>query len=254
MHSVIICEGKTDAILLSYFLIKLYGWKHAKKHLLKLSSNEAIDRENEIINWYINSEKPERGLVIWGVGGISQVPTKLSSVIDRTINEREENKRFDRIAIYFDRDTKSLDECHTLTETWCHDCGIGLPDDYCINMWTDISVELAMTPRESHTIQIMYVVIPPNEPGNLESFLIKAIRDSSDDGSTLVDRADDFIAHLPDEPYLLRQRLRGKAWLGTILSVMSPDWVFSTIDERLHQIEWEDLINEQEIYLRLQDL
>lgn len=31
MNSIILCEGRTDAILLSYYLERVYGWKHSKK-------------------------------------------------------------------------------------------------------------------------------------------------------------------------------------------------------------------------------
>jgi len=67
MKKIILCEGKTDAILLSYFLIRRFGWEYIKGQIVGLP----INKENEVLNWYRNSKYPDQELAIWGVGGIS---------------------------------------------------------------------------------------------------------------------------------------------------------------------------------------
>lgn len=64
MNKLILCEGKTDAILLSYYLGRVANWKFAKKGPsgLKIQSPS----NNESINWY---KKDEDYLLICGVGG-----------------------------------------------------------------------------------------------------------------------------------------------------------------------------------------
>lgn len=49
MNRLIMCEGVTDAILLSYYLEKMAGWKYCKG-----PDNLRIKRENhnESVNWY----------------------------------------------------------------------------------------------------------------------------------------------------------------------------------------------------------
>ena len=64
MNSLILCEGKTDAVLLSYYLEKTCGWMHRKA--LKSLDIKADERNNESANWY---SKGEENLLICGVGG-----------------------------------------------------------------------------------------------------------------------------------------------------------------------------------------
>jgi hypothetical protein len=35
---------------------------------------------------------------------------------------------------------------------------------------------------------------------------------------------------------------------------MSPDWVFSKLDDRLKRIKWEQLIQEENVYAKLGDI
>ena len=64
MNSLILCEGKTDAVLLSYYLEKTCGWMHRKA--LKSLDIKADERKNESAYWY---SKGEENLLICGVGG-----------------------------------------------------------------------------------------------------------------------------------------------------------------------------------------
>ena len=64
MNKLILCEGKTDAILLSYYLGKTAGRKFAKKAPSGLAIQQPDD--NESISWY---KKDDDYLLICGVGG-----------------------------------------------------------------------------------------------------------------------------------------------------------------------------------------
>ena len=59
MNKLILCEGKTDAILLSYYLGKTAGWKFVKKGPSGLAIQQPND--NESISWY---EKDDDYLLI----------------------------------------------------------------------------------------------------------------------------------------------------------------------------------------------
>jgi len=51
VNSLILCEGATDAILLSYYLKKVSGWTYTAKAPDGL--NIRSTRGNESVNWYI---------------------------------------------------------------------------------------------------------------------------------------------------------------------------------------------------------
>ena len=115
MKRAILCEGKTDAILISYFLKKRFGWTHIKEEVVGLPP---VDRGNEERNWYHHPEKPGQELVIWGVGGIDQMSAKLRHITERTQNERTLANRFGHVVLFFDRNDKSESQCMDLLKKW----------------------------------------------------------------------------------------------------------------------------------------
>lgn len=64
MNKLILCEGKTDAILLSYYLGKTAGWKFDRKGPKGLNFQRS--NSNESLSWY---KKGDDYLLICGVGG-----------------------------------------------------------------------------------------------------------------------------------------------------------------------------------------
>ena len=64
MNKIILCEGATDAILLSYYLEKVAGWKFCKKPPKDIAIKE--DTFEQSVNWY---EKESDRLLICGAGG-----------------------------------------------------------------------------------------------------------------------------------------------------------------------------------------
>ena len=72
MNKIILCEGETDAILLSYYLGKVSGWSFCKKP----PANIAIkpDAFEQSVNWY---QKGSDRLLICGVGGKDKMPFDL---------------------------------------------------------------------------------------------------------------------------------------------------------------------------------
>ena len=50
MNKLILCEGETDAILLSYYLGRVSGWQYSKKGPSGLEIRATS--HNESVNWY----------------------------------------------------------------------------------------------------------------------------------------------------------------------------------------------------------
>jgi len=250
MKRVIICEGKTDAILISYFLIKSFGWIYTEKSVVGLP----FDAGSEVLNWYQHPEKPDQELAIWGAGGINEIPAKLWHVIDRTKLETTSVNRFTHIVVFFDRNNRSEAECRDLVGKWAIDSGVEITDDLHLGQWSKARVALRKEPEEFHDLRVLSVALPPDSEGNLEIFLTNCIRNHSEYDSDLVDKAQGFIGSIPDEPYLGRARYRPKACLGAILSVISPDWVFSELHKRLTLVKWEEIKSVEAVYEKLSEL
>ena len=58
MRALILCEGKTDAILISYLLCKVSGWKPAKAD--KKMSISVSEKNNESAYWYSRNDELPR--------------------------------------------------------------------------------------------------------------------------------------------------------------------------------------------------
>ena len=236
MQRAMLCEGKTDAILASYMLGKLYGWEFSSALSLSPAIKLPVDRKNECLNWYA---REGNHLAIWGVGGYNELPAKLAKIIERTRSEMEPDRRFSRVAIVCDRDDRTEAQCTSDVLNWLADSEVGLSGSFAPGQWLNATVESSdLTPATQYQMEILVVTIPPDSRGALETFLLQALRETDGD---LIDEAEGFIDNVPDTPYLTRQRLRPKACLGAVLSVMSPDWVFSEIDDRLTRVPWEEL-------------
>ena len=256
MKRIILCEGRTDAILINYFLKGRFGWTYIEPQKLKTLKlpKLPVEQDNEVFNWYNHSGKPNHELAIWGVGGIDQMSVKLRHVIDRNRIERTINNRFEHIVLFFDHDDMNETECKTLIENWMTNSNLEILGDLQLGQWRNARIKLSKSLRENYELNILPIVLPPDSPGNLETFLIDSIRDQYDHDKHLVVNAERFIECIPNKPYLNKSRYRPKACLGSILSVMSPDWVFSKLDDRLSRVQWEKIESVMSVYRKLGEL
>jgi len=253
MKSIILCEGKTDGILISYFLIRQYGWQYKKAN--KLRESLPIDHRNEQFNLYTHGTDPSRELSIWSGNGISDIPRKLKSVIERNKVERNPEDRYYRTVIFFDRDEKTEQECETLFRSWFKDADVTFEKAPTLSKWTNGSIELNLKPINKYLQEFLCIVLPPDSNGALETFLLNCLKQASESDRVIVDEANRFIERIPaGHLYLPQRRLRQKACMGSVLSVISPDWVYSDLETRLTQVPWEKLSAASGVYNELGNL
>ena len=244
MPKVIICEGVTDAILISYMLKKV-----AKYNFSNEKQDKRLPQLPNIPNaqqyWYVHSDNRLSGkLLIWSVGGIGNIPKAIQSIITRNINEHDNESRFDTVAIVCDRDKSASGKRASEVVGWFKNSNVVMDDTLSECEWTKCS--LTQTPDrwsspETMDLKLFLFVLPEGRQGNLETFLIDAIAKSAEESRTLVQKSENFIGEVPPS-FFTKERLKSKAQLGAILSVMHPDWVFSEIDRRLTSIPWEELV------------
>ncbi len=251
MKKIILCEGKTDAILISYFL-EQFDWQFSKKGM---QINLPVDKDNEVFSWYRHPNKPDQELAIWGVGGYSNIQPKLKYITESIQVQPEEQfqNRFNKIVLFVDNDTGNFNQHISDMDEWLKISGIDLLDQIELQEWLNAEVEL-LGNQQKYPIKLLSIILPPESKGNLEVFLLNALKENSDDERILVEEAEKFINKIPKETYLVKDRLKVKAQLGSVLSVMSPDWVFTSLDERLKKVNWEKLELVFTAYQKLRDL
>lgn len=245
--NIIICEGKTDAILLSYFLIKVHNFQHERSGVVKLP-----EKKGQEINWYRSQNDTD--VAIWSADGYSNITYNLEDVIERNVNEPNSDRRFGKIIIYCDRDDKDEGTIIEEMKTWFDSSNIQTDQKIVTGDWLDCTIELKDSSKGSIHINILIVALPLSREGALETFLLDAFSGEGDGEKHVVDSARNYVATIPNDPYLPKNRLREKASLGSVLSVFSPDWVFSELNNRLLLIPWENISDAYDVYSRLGDL
>lgn len=229
MNSVILCEGPTDAILLSYYLERMYGWSYSKKAPKSYTKMDA--ESNQEVNWY---RRGEDYLLIFGVGGKDNFVNVINKYISQILQNYPEEDSFSKIIILADKDDKDISEIEELHKQWLFPYAREVKNAQWIeNYFVD----------NFGNQQILYtlsIIIPTEKQGALETTLLDAISEDEYD-KVIVDRSKVFVNDMrPDaEKYIKTDRLVLKAHLATVFALMSPEKVFKQLDSLIKEVPWE---------------
>lgn len=226
MSKLILCEGKTDAILLSYYLRKIAGWNFTKKG--PGGVNLQPPKDNESINWY---KKDKDYLLICGVGGKNNFGNFFEERIKAPIINAN---MFEKVVIITDRDDGTLEEIEaTLMNSFN-----GFVSNIQDRVWCDNAYQDGFGMEKN--VQFMLVVIPKEHSGALETVMLSAISEDPYD-KNIVERTAEFVGQMRMEAgrYISTDRLQLKAHLGITWAVQFPEKVFSVIDEQINSVQWE---------------
>ena len=226
MNKIILCEGETDAILLSYYLGKVAGWKFCKKP----PANIAIkpDAFEQSVNWY---EKGDDRLLICAVGGKSSVRSFFKEKVLRPVVDAG---AFSRIALILDRDESEIKSIED------HASSVFKPvistmrnNEWIPNKYTDAYGTEQM-------VEGLLVVIPTEHEGALETLMLDSIAEDPYD-AVIVDKAGAFVTDMKTvaSRYLGSRRSAIKAHLGVTWAVQYPEKVFKLMNEQILSVKWE---------------
>lgn len=232
MNTIILCEGKTDAVLLSYYIDKVCGFEVVKGKVnkqLTLGQNKG----NEFFSWH---EKDNDYVAIWGIGGKDCFKRSIADFFN-ALKKSPDTLTYDAIAIVCDRDLIRNDEI-ILSEFSDFFLEANIPF---ANNKVSIGNYLNSF-GEKREINSFALIIPQEQFGALETVLLEAIKGNAYD-KKIVERSDDFVNQIRYEAdrYIKNDRLALKAKLSTVFAIMTPEKVFNFIDEILvTTVKWED--------------
>lgn len=227
MIKLILCEGETDAILLSYYLGKTAGWKHTSK--VPHGANIQKRKDNESVNWY---KKGKDYLLICGVGGKDNFGNFFDAIIK---NPLVTSNVFEKIAIVTDRDDRTVDDiCTSLLEDMSGFFSNIQDRVWCENLYQDAY-------QMERNVQLLLVIIPKEHFGALENVMLSAISEDPYD-KNIVDKTAMFVQQMRSDAgkYISTERLQLKAHLGVTWAVQFPEKVFKMIDEQINSVRWEE--------------
>lgn len=244
MNSVILCEGRTDAILLSYYLGKVYGWSYSKKgpkDYVKIDAGQ-----NQEINWY---KKNNDYLLIFGVGGKDNFKNVIDNYVSQILQNYPQENSFKNIVIVADKDSAEIQEIEKLHTEWLKPYVKKVVN----SMWLENEFEDNFS--NVHKIRTLSIIIPVDKQGALETTLLDAISEEDYD-KIIVDKCAEFIGDVRTvaNKYIKTDRLALKAHLATVFAVLSPEKVFSQLDIIIKGVPWEKSQILMECFEILKDL
>ncbi|TDF96600.1 DUF3226 domain-containing protein [Paenibacillus piri] len=230
MKSIILCEGPTDAILISYYLNSTKKWEYYKGKKSPFSF-PIRDSQCEEANWYTLGDD---WLGIWGIGGNTNFEFAIREI--QNINRNyDSSESITKIVLVTDRDKTTSDK--DITDTFNK---IFLNEAINIEIENNKWVKTQFTNKFSETvnIEIGCLIIPFDRQGALETFLLDALCEDKDI-KVLVDASRNLLSSLESLVYLPSDRLKLKAELGTTFALMYPTRVFKPLNQILIGVNWE---------------
>lgn len=230
MIRFILCEGKTDAILLSYYLGRRKGWKYDSKP--KHFKLEFPETDNRYVGHYKNGDQK---LSICAVGGKDNFINFYKENIEGYIEDSESLDLEYKLAIVVDRDDRATEEI----EKYFSDNLLPCISTLISGVWT--SNFFINKFKQKAKIHTLCLIIPHDRQGALENLLMDALSEDTYK-KNLIDKSKAFVDEIAPEAseIISTARLKLKTKLGVSLAVLSPEKVFSLIDKQLKSIPWEN--------------
>lgn len=247
MKSIIICEGGTDLALIQYFMEKVNNWEYKKNK----DNNKEIKCFNQIKNFTKNDNK----LSIASCGTCSKIPERFKDVIEKNIYSAYDDEKFDNIIIISDRDelqTVSNFENklkHILSENDIDVESIHINN----NEW--INIKCLNGRHVEINFKILLLIIPFEETGALETFLLNSIAKNDSYDKKIIDQSNVFVDSIDEENrYLNKRRYKTKAKFDVYFSIRTPLEQFTERRNILKNIPWEEYEVIQSSFKKLRNI
>ncbi len=221
MTELMLVEGVSDVLLISYYLQNVYGWKHENDNDLGIVSFDKYEHIESL-------SKDENHLILCGVGGSG----KFAHFVElHRINEMIVEKDISSLMVVTDRDENTIGEIARRINS-----SLG---DLCIRAgeWIENSIKDSFgQPKSIHTYLL---IIPENEKGALERVIIDALKDIPGE-IDLIREVDTFISHLKETlvPELKKINNANKATVGTFFSIRNPKNAMRAFGTFISKIDW----------------
>ena len=232
MKSVILCEGYSDFVLLQYYMRTVNAWEYNLDN-----KNERIKLEGKNIN-ICHLIKLVSKLDIIGCGGCSRIPFGMKYILDYNINASID-EQYNRVVIITDRDeVDTEDDFIGIISNKINDCGVNNYDNIVNNRWINIKYKNGF--QDECELQLLILVIPFEETGAMETFLLDAIADEDEYDADIIDKSNIFVENIdPERRYLNKRGYITKAKFDVYFSVRTASKQFVERQNILKSVPWE---------------
>ena len=242
MKSIILCEGGTDLTLIQYFMEKANSWQYDRQlKLFKLKQAKQLKNDSNI-------------LIIGATGGCSEIPKYFSNVLESNRYSSISEEIYSNIVIITDRDeVGSFEEIKDKILEKLNLNRIEIEKGIENNSW--IKCSCLNGKMDLINFRILLLVIPFEENGALETFLLNAISQNDNYNKEIINKGNRFVDEIdPEKRYLNRRRYVTKAKFDVYFSIRTSAEQFTERQNILRNINWEEYEEIQESFKKLKEL
>ena len=240
-QSVLICEGSTDYALLQYYMRKALGWTDVNDRDRQGRCVRNPGQKSRLLG------RDESELTIMAAGGSTRIREALRNVLKRMKDTPPDGSYiYGNIAIVTDRDEEVSEESmlHQIDEEFAM-FQVTADGELTCKKWLDCRVP-AKTGLE-YAFRILVLVIPFDEYGAMETFLLEAVSAQDSYDKTIVEKAGAFVDSAdPEKRYLTKRGYITKAKFDAFFCVRTSASQFNERQNILLSADWEnyDMVND----------
>lgn len=199
MYSVILCEGITDQILISYYLENTLGYRYINAN--KCKKLLSVNIEGLKGNWY--NDNDDNALLMIAVNG-SDFSLALKRLFKYNSNVSK-NEMFRRICVITDNDDKNsvkrITQIQNIVDE-CTDVNIVLQPV----VWNKLEVRSGF--GEVTTISVLFLLQPEDEYGNIETFILTMLSEADMEDKEIIIKAKQFIRGINSKNILVHEEIK----------------------------------------------
>lgn len=236
MRSVIVCEGNDDLWFIARYLYDTLKWELCQPEEWCPAYGLSKKRKQDI--QYLISPNKKDTVAVFSSGGQDRIKSLLPDWFN--LINKQPLYPIDAIVIFRDCDDHSPDDLAHDMESWFHSSNKWLPSKFTLSN-NAIAILQAEIDEIDVVVSILPVIIPFDEAGAIETLLLEAIEDSSQDGKRIAECARAYIKQFEDNPleqYLRKQRLVTKAKYSAAISVTNPDHSTKLFHQLMESTPW----------------
>lgn len=200
MKSIILCEGGTDLTLIQYFMEKVNEWKYHSNRpkLFDLEQQKRFKKEDKILE-------------IGATGGCSEIPKYFSKILAYQRIGSNSEERYENIVIITDNDEiNTFNNMKATLENLFNKYSITIKNNIANDSWINCTCENGA--QDIINFRVLLLIIPFEEEGALETFLLKAIASKDEYDNEIIEKGNIFVETVDpqksislEEDMLLRQ-------------------------------------------------
>lgn len=245
MNSIILCEGSSDFVLLQYYLRTAYDWEDDNTQN-KISFGGKVKRSRIL-------KKDDNKVTIVGCDGCSGIIPVFEYILKRN-KISSEGEAFDKIIIITDRDEVGteqifINKIHESVQKYQH----FLQNEIVNDEW--VLCEYKNGQGKKQVVKLLLLVIPFEDTGAMEIFLLNAIADNDIYDKKIIDKCNQFVEDVDDEKrYLTKRRYITKSKFDVYFSIRTAAEQFVERQNILKSVPWEQYALIQQSFQKLGEL